>query len=69
MINRIYEFDDSMIWVWMKRFDLRCSGYLEKGKKGVLFEIEISEDNVLLLEFDLWYLFLMDIVVEFYEDE
>ena len=69
MTNRIYEFDDSMIWVWTKRPDLRCSGYLEKGKKGVLLEIEISEDNVLLSEFDLWHLPLMDITVEIYEDE
>ncbi|OJT83406.1 hypothetical protein BM534_20890, partial [Clostridioides difficile] len=38
-------------------------------KKGVLLEIEISEDNVLLSEFDLWHLPLMDIAVELYEDE
>lgn len=34
-----------------------------------LLEIEISEDNVLLSEFDLWHLPLMDITVELYEDE
>ncbi|MFL8799751.1 MULTISPECIES: DUF3841 domain-containing protein [unclassified Clostridioides] len=69
MINRIPKFDDSMIWVWLNRPDLRCSGYLEKGTKGVLLEIEISRDNVLLSDFDLWHLPLMDIAVEIYEDE
>ncbi|UUV14482.1 DUF3841 domain-containing protein [Clostridioides difficile] len=69
MIERIPKFDDSMIWVWSKRPDLRCSAYLERGSKGVLLEIEISEDNVLLSEFDLWHLPLMDIAVEIYEDE
>ncbi|MBY2478600.1 DUF3841 domain-containing protein [Clostridioides difficile] len=69
MINRIPKFDDSMIWVWLNRPDLRCSAYLEKGTRGVLLEIEISKDNVLLSDFDLWYLPLMDIAVELYEDE
>ncbi|KPI56941.1 hypothetical protein IM33_02680 [Clostridioides difficile] len=69
MIERIPKFDNSMIWVWPKRPDLRCSGYLERGSKGVLLELEINKENVLLWDFDLWHLPLMDITVEIYEDE
>ncbi|MGL4731566.1 MAG: DUF3841 domain-containing protein [Clostridium sp.] len=46
------------IWAWYqwggskrKRPDLRCSGYLEKGTKGVLLELEVDSKNVLLSDF------------------
>ncbi|WP_315122009.1 DUF3841 domain-containing protein [uncultured Clostridium sp.] len=46
------------IWAWYqwkddkhKRPDLRCSGHLEKGAKGVLLELEVEEENVLLSDF------------------
>ncbi|MTK14196.1 MAG: DUF3841 domain-containing protein [Clostridiaceae bacterium] len=47
------------IWAWYqwqgtehKRPDLRFSGHLEKGTKGVLLELEVMEDEVLLSYFD-----------------
>lgn len=47
------------IWAWyqwsgikQKRPDLRVSGHLEKGTKGVLLELEVEPGNVLLSDFD-----------------
>lgn len=47
------------IWAWYqwrginhKRPDLRFSGHLEKGTKGVLLELEVEPENVLLSDFD-----------------
>lgn len=47
------------IWAWyqwggikLKRPDLRVSGHLEKGRKGVLLELEVEPRNVLLSNFD-----------------
>jgi hypothetical protein len=52
------------IWAWYKydvnrrRPDLRKSGYLEKGAKGVLIEFEASMDDVLLSDFIEWHMVL-----------
>lgn len=47
------------IWAWyqwsgikQKKPDLRFSGYLEKGTKGVLLELEVEPENVLLSDFE-----------------
>lgn len=47
------------IWAWYqwrgpnhKRPDLRFSGHFEKGTKGVLLELEVEPENVLLSNFD-----------------
>ena len=51
-------------WAWYKydetkyRPDLRYSGYLKKGVKGVMIEFEESFENVLLTDFDEWHLVL-----------
>lgn len=49
------------IWAWFqceninkRKPDLRKSGYLEKGTKGVRIEIEKNDNEVLLSDFDLW---------------
>lgn len=52
----------SPIWAWAqydsakkKRPDLRCTGHLPKGDKGVLIEIEKSDSEILLSDFSLWH--------------
>jgi hypothetical protein len=53
------------VWAWYKfsddryRPDLRRSGYLEKGTKGVMIEFEESFENVLLTDFMDWHLVLI----------
>lgn len=49
------------IWAWFqynnsqnKRPDLRSSGFLPKGTKGVRIEFEKPEEKVLLSDFNLW---------------
>ena len=51
------------IWAWNRwngikqpKPDLRSSGHLEKGTKGVRIEFEIEDKRVLLSEFDLWHM-------------
>lgn len=56
-------FRNSMpLWAWYqwqsskkKRPDLRFKGFLEKGEQGVLIEFEISDELVLLSDFELWH--------------
>ena len=69
MIKRIKDVDDSMVWLWPSRPDLRCSGYLNKGTKGVLLELELNESQVLMSDFELWHYVLMDIPITMYDDE
>jgi hypothetical protein len=54
------------IWAWYKyngknkQPDLRTSGYAQRGSKCVCLEIEIPDERVLLSDFDLWHIVLMD---------
>jgi len=43
------------VWAWVKRPDLRTSGHLSKGEKGILIEFEIDENDVLTSDFELWH--------------
>lgn len=50
------------IWAWyqyknkkVKRPDLRSSGFLPKGTKGVRIEFNKPENQILLSDFDLWH--------------
>jgi hypothetical protein len=52
----------SPIWAWFqyenarrKRPDLRRSAHLPSGTCGVLLELDLSEDQVLLSDFELWH--------------
>ena len=54
--------EDSMpIWAWWqwwgdrRRPDLRASGYLPKGTRGVRVELQVEADCVLLSDFELWH--------------
>ena len=51
-----------LIWAWYqwegidrRKPDLRSSGYLPKGEKGVRVECQVAEKRVLLSDFDLWH--------------
>jgi len=52
------------VWAWYnygdfsKKPDLRKSGHLEKGKKGVRLTIEIDSSQVLLTDFENWHIIL-----------
>jgi len=50
------------LWAWnqyqgnsKKKPDLRSSGYLPKGTKGVRIKFDIDESSVLLSDFELWH--------------
>lgn len=50
------------IWAWYqwdgehrRRPDLRASGHLPVGERGVRIELECREDEVLLSDFELWH--------------
>lgn len=50
------------IWAWLqyenervRRPDLRRSGHLPSGARGVLIEFDASKDQVLLSDFELWH--------------
>jgi len=53
--------DTLPIWVWWqwggkrRRPDLRASGHLPKGTRGVRVECKVQEDRVLLSDFELWH--------------
>lgn len=53
------------IWAWYRarglkgdRPDLRETGHLARGEKGVLLELEVERNRVLLSDFDLWHFVL-----------
>jgi len=51
----------SPVWAWYKydgkrkKPDLRCSGHLPRGTKGVCIEFEACESEVLLSNFEQWH--------------
>jgi hypothetical protein len=47
------------IWLWVKRPDLR-QRHMNKGEKGVLIEVDLDENNVLLSDFIIWNAVLND---------
>jgi hypothetical protein len=57
------------IWLWPKRQDLRKSGYLSKGQHGVLLEIELDENDVLLSDFEAWHFVLNNWFFSISDDE
>lgn len=70
MVERVKEYNGEYpIWLWLTRPDLRRSAHLERGMKGVLLELIISEERVLLSDFQAWHLVLMDSPILSYEEE
>jgi hypothetical protein len=50
------------VWAWYqwqgekrRKPDLRASGHLERGKRGVRIEFEVPDESVLLSDFELWH--------------
>jgi hypothetical protein len=43
------------IWLWLTRPDLRQTGHLNKKERGVLLELELNEDEVLISDFMAWH--------------
>ena len=56
--------DTMPIWVWWqwwsdrRRPDLRASGHLPKGTRGVRIECKVQDERVLLSDFELWHFVL-----------
>ena len=48
------------IWTWLKRPDLRKSGYMEKGTECILLEIEVDNNEILISGFEEWNTILND---------
>ena len=52
------------IWVWSqwwggrRKPDLRATGHLPKGTRGVRIECKVSDERVLLSDFELWHFVL-----------
>ncbi|CAM4401654.1 hypothetical protein BAMA_18290 [Bacillus manliponensis] len=51
--------EDAPIWLWTERPDLRRSGHLGKGERGVLLKVDIDDKRVLLSDFQAWH-FVLD---------
>jgi len=43
------------VWLWTERPDLRKSGHLEKGTRGILLKVRIDSSRVLLSDFLAWH--------------
>lgn len=69
MRKRIKYEDDNLLWVWVSKPDLRCSGHLQRGTKGVLLEIELPIEDVLISDFMSWHCVLNDFPIELYDNE
>ena len=57
------------IWSWIRKPDLRCGGLLNPGEKGVLLEVCIPEERVLLSCFEHWHCVLNNAPVTDDENE
>lgn len=60
---------DYPVWVWLKKPDLRFSGHLMKGTNGVLLELDLEEEDVLISDFQAWHLVLYNSFVALTEEE
>ncbi|RXZ81749.1 DUF3841 domain-containing protein [Paenibacillaceae bacterium] len=57
------------IWLRLKRPDLRQSGHLNKKELGVLLEVELSDDEVLISDFMAWHLVINNHFLALTEEE
>lgn len=48
------------IWLWTERPDLRRSGHLERGTRGVLLKVELEANKILFSDFQAWHIVLMN---------
>ena len=57
------------VWLWAERPDLRRGGYLNPDERGILLQVNIEEERVLLSDFESWHSVLMDGPVSDNEEE
>ena len=58
------------VWLWYApKLDLRCSGHLARGTRGVRIELEIPRSRILLMDFQAWHCVLMGQFLELWERE
>jgi len=58
------------IWAWYQpKPDLRSSGYLAKGTRGIRIEFQVPESRVLLSDFDAWHIVLNQGYLSLTEEE
>jgi len=57
------------IWLWTAKPDLNQESLLPEGEKGVLLTIEISDEYVLLSDFQAWHCVLNDWFCSLTEEE
>ena len=48
------------VWLWTERPDLRRSGHLERGTRGVLLKVELEANKILFSDFQAWHIVLMN---------
>lgn len=61
MKQRMPRYDGEFpVWLWTGRPDLRFSGRLAKGQRGVLLEVRLEADDVLISDFQAWHMVLND---------
>ncbi|WP_123040555.1 DUF3841 domain-containing protein [Cohnella candidum] len=59
MTKRLVNYQGNFpIWLWLKKPDLRKSGHLNKKERGVLLEVELNKDEVLISDFMAWHIVL-----------
>ncbi|PZD95905.1 hypothetical protein DNH61_10710 [Paenibacillus sambharensis] len=70
MKNRLPNYrDEYPVWLWPDRPDLRHSGHMSKGKKAVLLEVNLNEENVLFSDFQAWHIVLANHYLALTEEE
>lgn len=70
MKNKIPQYSSEYpIWLWTERPDLRKSGHLEKGTRGVLLKVNIASSRVLLSDFLAWHSVFYNSYIGVYEDD
>lgn len=57
------------IWLWTKKPDLRLGGKLNRGQHGVLLEVELNHDDVLISDFMAWHIVLSNGFLALTEEE
>ncbi|MBR2566943.1 MAG: DUF3841 domain-containing protein [Paenibacillus sp.] len=57
------------VWLWPIKPDMRRSGHLERGSHGVLLEVDLNPEEVLISDFDAWHCVLNQSFLALTEEE
>ena len=70
MRERLLDYEGEYpIWIWPEKQDLRKSGYLSKGEKGVQLELNVPDNKVLWSDFQAWHFVLNYWTLDVNDDE